>query len=90
MESVTSVVWGHSALELVVDVSPDGPVGDGLFRAALGTGNCSTPHCSGMIGMGQPLSSWSSSTDRGEKQPWSRPLPWKNDMSNMNLKIMLL
>ncbi|MEU4766022.1 glycoside hydrolase family 36 protein [Actinosynnema sp. NPDC023794] len=26
-ESATSVVWGHSALELVVDVSPDGPVG---------------------------------------------------------------
>jgi alpha-galactosidase len=27
LESATSVVWGHSALELVVDVSPDGPVG---------------------------------------------------------------
>jgi alpha-galactosidase len=26
-ESATTVVWGHSALELVVDVSPDGPVG---------------------------------------------------------------
>lgn len=26
-ESATSVVWGHSALALVVDVSPDGPVG---------------------------------------------------------------
>jgi alpha-galactosidase len=27
LESATTVVWGHSALELVVDVSPDGPVG---------------------------------------------------------------
>ncbi|NKE61196.1 alpha-galactosidase [Lentzea sp. PSKA42] len=27
MESATSVTWGHSALELVVDVSSDGPVG---------------------------------------------------------------
>ncbi|MEV6871533.1 glycoside hydrolase family 36 protein [Amycolatopsis sp. NPDC051128] len=27
LESVTTLVWGHSALELVVDVSPDGPVG---------------------------------------------------------------
>lgn len=27
LESATSVVWGHSALELVVDLSPDGPVG---------------------------------------------------------------
>jgi alpha-galactosidase len=27
LESATTVVWGHSALALVVDVSPDGPVG---------------------------------------------------------------
>lgn len=27
IESATSVAWGHSALELVVDVSPGGPVG---------------------------------------------------------------
>jgi alpha-galactosidase len=27
VESPTCVVWGHAALELVVDVSPDGPVG---------------------------------------------------------------
>ncbi|GLH95983.1 alpha-galactosidase [Phytohabitans aurantiacus] len=26
MDTVTSLVWGHSALKLVVDVSPDGPV----------------------------------------------------------------
>ena len=26
--------------------------------------------------------SWGHITDRGEKQPWSRPLSWKKDMSN--------
>ncbi len=38
VESAASVVWGHAALELVVDVSPDGPVG---VRALSGGGQ---PH----------------------------------------------
>src|SRR5688572_17546660 len=33
MDTVTSLVWGHSALKLVVDVSPDGPVAVRTFTA---------------------------------------------------------
>ncbi|KJK46908.1 alpha-galactosidase [Lentzea aerocolonigenes] len=36
MESATDVAWGHSALELVVDVSPDGPVGIRSLSAVSG------------------------------------------------------
>jgi alpha-galactosidase len=36
IESATSVVWGHSALELVVDVSPGGPVGVRSLSASGG------------------------------------------------------
>ncbi|GFJ95914.1 glycoside hydrolase family 36 N-terminal domain-containing protein [Phytohabitans rumicis] len=40
MESGTSLVWGHSALKLVVDVSPDGPV---AVRALTGPGGRQDP-----------------------------------------------
>jgi alpha-galactosidase len=40
IESATTVVWGHAALELVVDVSPDGPVG---VRALSGAGGQDLP-----------------------------------------------
>ena len=45
-------------------------------RSGLGTGGFSTPHWNGTILQGQ--SGWcGSSSDSGEKQPWSRSLPWK-------------
>ena len=49
--------------------------------APTGSGNCSTPICSGTIGAGQS-GSCGSIIDSGEKQPWSSGLSWKNDMSN--------
>ncbi|MGN9911530.1 glycoside hydrolase family 36 protein [Phytohabitans sp. LJ34] len=35
LESVTSLVWGHAALTLVVDVSPDGPVALRMLSAGI-------------------------------------------------------
>ncbi len=48
-------------------------------------GNCSTPTCSGTIVVGQRPSSRASSTDIGEKKPWSSGLSWKYDRSNSSV-----